>query len=175
MEKIEEEISAKDELLKELQRKLNALLNRKPVAKPVSIKYKGVKGDEIDMALAEYINLYGSPVPWKRTSIQNYLYGTKKVIVKWIRQNLVIKVGGGSMMIQEFVATYEDIELAKMEYFEHGSTTGLQVDHSGLSKVEKIAIARGSSPHAAGSPTRKLAASMNQNLTKMMVGSGGQI
>ena len=133
MEKIEEEISAKDELLKELQRKLNSILNKKTVERPRNIRYSGIKGDEIDEALAEYINLYGSPVPWKRISVQNYLYGSKKVNVKYIRNNLVIKVGGGSMMIQEFIATYEDIELAKMNYFNPGSTT-IQTDHSGLSK-----------------------------------------
>jgi hypothetical protein len=99
MEKVEEEISAKDELLRELQRKLNTILNKKQVARPKNIKYSGVKGDEIDMALADYINTYGSPVPWKRISAQNYMYGTKKVSVKYIRNNLVIKVGGGSMMI----------------------------------------------------------------------------
>ena len=126
----------------------------------------------------EYINLYGSPVPWKRTSIQNYLYGSKKVIVKYIRQNLVIKVGGGSMMIAEFVATYEDIELAKMEYYEQGATGEFKIGHSqsqGLSHVERIALARGSSPNAHGSPARKLAYTMNHNLAKMIVGQGGHI
>lgn len=99
MAKIEEEIAAKDELLRELQRKLNAILNKKKVERPKNIKYKGLQGDEIDMALADYINTYGSPVPWKRISATNYMYGTKKVNVKFIRNNLVIKVGGGSMVI----------------------------------------------------------------------------
>lgn len=128
MEKIEEEIAAKDELLRELQRKLNSILNKKRVERPKNIRYTGMKGDEIDMALAEYINTYGSPVPWKRISAQNYMYGSKKVNVKFIRNNLVIKVGGGSMMIQEFVATYEDIEIAKMNYFNAGSGVVLQTD-----------------------------------------------
>lgn len=135
MEKIEEEIAAKDELLKELQRKLNAILNKKKVERPKNIKYKGLQGDEIDMALAEYINTYGSPVPWKRISVQNYMYGTKKVNVKFIRNNLIIKVGGGSMMIQEFVATYEDIEIAKMNYVNADSGVVIQTaGQPGLSK-----------------------------------------
>jgi len=44
-----------------------------------------VKGDEIDERLAEYINLQGTPVPWKRISPGNYIYGTKKVNVKYLR------------------------------------------------------------------------------------------
>ena len=50
---------------------------------PPSIKrqkhYTGVKGDEIDQKLAEYIREFGTPVPWKRMSEGNYMYGTKKV------------------------------------------------------------------------------------------------
>jgi len=75
-----------------------------------------VKGDEIDERLAEYINNYGSPVPWRRISSGIYTYGTKKVSVKYMRSHLIIKVGGGSMMVEEFAANYEDIELAKMNY-----------------------------------------------------------
>jgi len=62
------------------------------------------------------------------------MYGSKKVNVKYMRQNLIIKVGGGSMMVEEFVATYEDIELAKMNYFNPGSGISVMADQVGLSK-----------------------------------------
>lgn len=120
------------------------------------------------MALAEYINAYGSPVPWKRISPQNYMYGSKKVSVKYLRNNLIIKVGGGSMQIQEFVATYEDIEIAKMNYFNAGSGVVLQTDNTGISKQQRISMARGG--NILGSPTKKQSDLMNANLRNMTVG-----
>lgn len=80
-----------------------------------------MKNDIVDERLADYINEYGSPVPWKRISEGNYIYGSKKVSVKYMRNHLIIKVGGGSMMAEEFVANYEDIELAKINYANPGA------------------------------------------------------
>ena len=67
------------------------------------------------------INTLGSPVPWIRDSAGNYKYGSKRVNVKYLRNNLIIKVGGGSMNFEEFVETYEDIELAKLNFQNPGS------------------------------------------------------
>lgn len=50
------------------------------------------------------------------------------------------------MKIDEFVANYEDIELAKMNYNKPGSGIPLNPDQSGLTKQQKVAIARGASP-----------------------------
>ena len=117
MEGLEDEIAIKDEQIRDLQAQLNALLNRKPEpVRPRNQIYIPVKNDNVDEKLAEYINEFGSPVPWKRISEGNYVYGTKKVSVKYLRNHLIIKVGGGSMMVEEFVANYEDIELAKINY-----------------------------------------------------------
>lgn len=60
-------------------------------------------------------------MPWVRDAAGNYTYGTKKVNVKFMRNNLIIKVGGGSMVVEEFIATYEDIELAKLNYVKPGA------------------------------------------------------
>ena len=94
------------------------MLNRKPEPKkPVFQYYVPVKGDTIDEMLADYINTNGSRVNWVRNSEGNYLYGAnKKVSIKLIRNNLIVKVGGGSYKIEEFVANYEEIELAKINY-----------------------------------------------------------
>jgi len=73
------------------------------------------------MKLAEYINEFGTPVPWKRMNEGVYMYGTKKVTVKYLRNNLIIKVGGGSMMLEEFIANYEDIEIAKLNNMDPNS------------------------------------------------------
>lgn len=134
MEGLEDEIAMKDEQIRELQAQLNALLNRKPEpVRPRNQIYIPVKNDNVDEKLAEYINEFGSPVPWKRISEGNYVYGTKKVSVKYLRNHLIIKVGGGSMMVEEFVANYEDIELAKINYAGGKGVPAFQ-DQSGLSK-----------------------------------------
>jgi hypothetical protein len=147
-------------------------LNRKPEpVRPRNQIYIPVKNDNTDEKLAEYINEFGSPVPWKRISEGNYVYGTKKVSVKYLRNHLIIKVGGGSMMVEEFVANYEDIELAKINYA-GGGKIGIPAnpDQSGLTKQQKVALARGGSPRAVaalqGSPK---ASAMRQS---MRAGSG---
>ena len=155
MEKLEEEIAIKNEIIADLQAQLNALLNRKaPPKKPKNQFYVPVKNDLVDERLADYINEFGSPVPWKRISEGNYIYGTKKVSVKYMRNHLIIKVGGGSMMAEEFVANYEDIELAKINYANPGAGVVANPDMSHLSKQQKVALARGVSPRASvmGSP-----------------------
>ena len=161
MERLEQEIEIKDEIIRDLQNQLNILLNRKPEPeRPRYQFYVPVKTDQVDVKLAEYINevTMGTPVPWKRISEGNYIYGTKKCNVKYMRNQLIIKVGGGSMKIDEFVANYEDIELAKMNYNKPGSGIPLNPDQSGLTKQQKVAIARGTSPKVqngyAGSPRR---------------------
>ena len=151
MERLEEEIAMKNAIIKDLERQLNALLNKKPAPmRPKNQFYVPVKGDEVDEQLAAYVNQYGSPVPWKRISVGNYMYGTKKVSVKYMRMHLIIKVGGGSMMVEEFVANYEDIELAKMNYHNPGMGVSVQADRPDLSKQQKIALARGASPRNLG-------------------------
>lgn len=117
MEEVEKGLDEKVMIIKALERQLAALLNKKPEPiRPANQIYIPVKGDEIDERLAEYINTNGTPVPWKRLGPGNYTYGTKKVSIKYLRMHLIIKVGGGSMMVEEFAANYEDIELAKMNY-----------------------------------------------------------
>ena len=148
MEAIEREIAEKEAILRELEDRLNFLLD-KPVERKVGNQiYIPVKGDEIDERLADYINTYGSPVPWKRISQGNYLYGSKKCNIKYMRQNLVIKVGGGTMIIEEFIAGYEDIELAKMAYLNPDQKT--QESNIPLDRLQKMHLARGASPRAIG-------------------------
>jgi hypothetical protein len=109
-----------------------------------------VKGDNTDERLADYINEQGSPVPWKRINEGTYTYGTKKVNVKYMRMHLIVKVGGGSMMVEEFVANYEDIELAKMNHVNPGSGVMANPEHAGLTKQQRVAMARGASPRNSG-------------------------
>jgi hypothetical protein len=70
-----------------------------------------------------------------------------------MRNNLIIKVGGGSMMVEEFVANYEDIELAKMNYANPGSGVPLEPNYASMSKQMRVSLARGISPRVPmGSP-----------------------
>ena len=178
MEKLEEEIAIKNVIIRDLQAQLNALLNKKPEpVRPKNQIYIPVKGDLVDEKLAEYINEYGSPVPWKRISEGNYIYGSKKVSVKYMRNHLIIKVGGGSMMVEEFVANYEDIELAKINYQNPGKAVMANPELANMTKQQRVALARGGSPRSnpgiAGSPkstSRASAPQFNRRPT-----SGGRV
>ena len=151
MEALEDDVEQKNLVIKDLENELAILLNKK--VEPVAPKYQHyvpIKGDSVDERLADYINEYGSPVPWKRISEGNYTYGSKKVNVKYMRMHLIVKVGGGSMMVEEFVANYEDIELAKINHGNPGSGVPANPSQAGLTKQQRVAMARGASPRNAG-------------------------
>ena len=76
--------------------------------------YNAIKGDLVDELLAKYINLTSCPVPIKRLGNGYYLFGTKKIFAKIMNGKLVIRVGGGFMVIEEFIASYADAELKKL-------------------------------------------------------------
>jgi len=65
--------------------------------------------------LGNYINKSGCPVPIKKLGDGYYLFGTRKIYAKILNGKLVIRVGGGYMVIEEFISTYAEKELAKME------------------------------------------------------------
>jgi len=51
------------------------------------------------------------PVPVKRIGDGYYIFGTKKIYAKIMNGKLVIRVGGGFMVIEEFIAAYGDMEI----------------------------------------------------------------
>lgn len=79
--------------------------------------YKFVKGDDIDKALANYLNSRNAvlPLPFIRETEGIYFYGTKKITISVERQKLTIKVGGGYMFIDEFIEKHTQSELEKYE------------------------------------------------------------
>lgn len=87
--------------------------------------YNAIKGDLVDELLAKYINLTSCPVPIKRLGNGYYLFGTKKIFAKIMNGKLVIRVGGGFMVIEEFIAAYAESELKKMLAIENADS---QVD-----------------------------------------------
>jgi hypothetical protein len=62
--------------------------------------------------LAEY--MLGCRVPIRKLYESFYLFGSKKIFAKILNGKLVIRVGGGYMIIEEFIATYEEPELIKL-------------------------------------------------------------
>ena len=68
----------------------------------------------VDELIAKYINDMQCPLPVKRLGDGYYLFGTKKIYAKIMNGKLVIRVGGGYMSIEEFIATYGDFEVQKV-------------------------------------------------------------
>jgi hypothetical protein len=53
-------------------------------------------------------------VPIKKLGNGYYIFGTRKIYAKILNGKLVIRVGGGYMVIEEFISTYAEQELNKM-------------------------------------------------------------
>jgi hypothetical protein len=86
----------------------------KLLSKPVKV-FKPIKGgDLVDDMLLEYMAKTGCAVPIKKLGDGYYMFGTRKIYAKIMNGKLVIRVGGGYMIIEEFIATYADVELARL-------------------------------------------------------------
>ena len=81
--------------------------------------YNPVKNDQIDVKLAEFINIHPKRLLLRQLFVRQfegvYLYGTKKVIMKIENDQLVVRVGGGYIKIDEFLEQYTGVELEKLE------------------------------------------------------------
>ncbi len=80
--------------------------------------YIPVKGDLIDMRLAEYINNYADrsrlKIMFQRESEGVYIFGTKRVNIRVDNNNINVRVGGGYLSIDEFIEQYTPSELERM-------------------------------------------------------------
>ncbi len=127
IESLTDVLTSKDEILRELEDKI-----RKQGGENLNENlYRAIKGDLVDELLAKYINMTQCPVPIKRLGNGYYLFGSKKIFAKIMNGKLVIRVGGGFMVIEEFIATYADQEMRKIQNMEDrmneeedGSLTG---------------------------------------------------
>lgn len=79
--------------------------------------YIPAKDDQIDIALADYINNYPDrrrlKVMFIRDTVGIYQFGTKKVFVQVEQGRLSIRVGGGFISIDEFLDQYTAVELER--------------------------------------------------------------
>ena len=105
----------KEDYIKELERQLAEMRAKPPTPEPIveeKIEPLIEIQDDVDAMLAQYIS--GCPVPIKRLGGGYYMFGTKKIYAKIMNGKLVIRVGGGYMNIEEFIKTYADQELIKV-------------------------------------------------------------
>lgn len=119
IERVKQEIEDKDakialleEELVELKRTPTPPPPPPPVEKPIFVP---AKGDELDEMLARLLAEMGCTVPTKRLGGGYYMFGTRKIYAKIMNGKLVIRVGGGYMGLEEFVNTYADVELQRID------------------------------------------------------------
>lgn len=106
IEEIEMLLRDKDKIIEIMNKKI-----RDKSQKPI---FQMPKGDLLDQMLSHYISQAHCLVPIRKLGNGFYLFGTKKIYAKILNGKLVIRVGGGFMIIEEFIATYQDAELLKM-------------------------------------------------------------
>ena len=78
------------------------------------IKYQPIKGDKVDEKMAAFINNFDLDVPLLRVGDGQYMFGSRKVFAKIMNDKLVIRVGGGFMLIDEFLQTYGQQEMDRI-------------------------------------------------------------
>lgn len=102
----------RDEYIERLKIAIAQLENQKP--EPPRVEFVPIPGDDIDALLAEKLRAYGCNIPLTRLGGGFYLFGTRKIFAKIMNGKLVVRVGGGYMVIDEFLATYSDMELIRI-------------------------------------------------------------
>ena len=117
------------------------------------------KNDPIDKKLAEYINNYPDrqklKIMFMRESEGVYQFGTKRVMVKCVKEKIEIRVGGGFLSIDEFLDQYTPVELEKLE---RKDPMRRMTDRIALQKTiqgRACDSPTGNSPPRGGSPKRK--------------------
>lgn len=108
-----DEIEEMEALLKDKD-KIIEIMNMKIRDKQKRPVFQLPKGDLLDQMLSHYINQANCPVPIRKIGNGFYLFGTKKIYAKILNGKLVIRVGGGFMIIEEFIATYAEAEMNKI-------------------------------------------------------------
>lgn len=111
IEKLEGDVAEKQRELAELQAILDAKQDHvnaleKELGLAASSKYKAKKGDQVDMMLADFLAITDCPIPIQRIGNGFYMFGSKKIYAKIMNGKLVIRVGGGYMIIDKFIETY---------------------------------------------------------------------
>jgi hypothetical protein len=117
-------IQDKDKIIEIMNRRIRERQNKPVFVLP--------KGDLIDQMLSHYVNQANCPVPIRKIGNGFYLFGTKKIYAKILNGKLVIRVGGGFMIIEEFIATYADTEMNKISKMSDEQLIALSADSTAM-------------------------------------------
>lgn len=101
-----------------LRRLVTELKQQRPI-------YVAVTEDPVDQAIAEFSNAQPKalPIPLLREEQGTYVFGSRRVFAKLDAGKVTVRVGGGLMPLEEFIATYTDLELDKLQAKESELTT----------------------------------------------------
>jgi hypothetical protein len=110
-----------------------------------------MKNDRVDEIFALHFNNAGLEIPVQRLGEGNYLFGTRKIYCKIMNDKLVVRVGGGFMLIVEFLTSYGNQELDKVNTMKAKGTFNLGNQSPGRMKSPTSwkALAGRTSPNAA--------------------------
>lgn len=70
--------------------------------------YTPIAGDPVDTLMAKHLNESPYNLSVKALGDGHYMFGNKKIFAKIMNEKLVIKAGGGFMLIDEFIKNYGD-------------------------------------------------------------------
>jgi chromosome segregation ATPase len=121
IETIEMLIREKDDIIRDLEaqiRQRGKRVSKATVKETIRIEssshFSPERGNEVDELLANYLGRNECPVPIRKLENGYYLFGTRKIYAKVMNGNLVVRVGGGYMSIDEFIEAYGQSELDRI-------------------------------------------------------------
>lgn len=94
-------ISERDLIIADLEAQLKGGDTRMSDPQPAS--FTPSSSDDVDQMLHDYLRQSGCDVPIRKIGGGYYIFGTKKIYAKVMNGKLVIRVGGGYMVIEEFI------------------------------------------------------------------------
>ena len=122
LSQLKDEVNEKEDLIEELnwtyERKtseLKMVQERPATSKHAPQARDDDEVDDLDEMLEEYIWRAGCTVPLWRLGGGYYMFGTRKIFAKVMNGQLVVWVGGGYMVVEEFIENYASIEESKYQ------------------------------------------------------------
>ena len=96
-------------------------------------------------------------MPFVRESYGVYIFGTKRVLIKYEKSKLTVRIGGGFLPIDDFIDAYGDIELVKFE----NRNTPLSPQHKKVLGKFVGGLLRSSSPESPNRLKEKVIGAIN--------------
>lgn len=120
--KLEQEIALEQEWLGEVksrEQELERMSEYLNDLQRINFCYQAVKDDLTDKKLAEYINTTThhkkASMLFVREQEGIYSYGKRRVFIKIEKEQIIIRVGGGFLTIDEFIESYSPYEVRKRQ------------------------------------------------------------